>query len=221
MSGMLDSADRLLRGTGPFAPRAERAPPPRPLAMQVIAFGLIYGAVMGTYEFHWPGRVLQMIFSAVKVPVLLFATSAVCLPGFSVLNTVMGLRDDLRRAIGALFAGQAAMSVVLASFAPLTAFFYLSVQSYRAALLFNLFAFGAATVAGQLVIWRHYRTLIAGNRTHRWMLAAWLLLYSFVGIQMGWMFRPFIGAPNMPTTFFRAEPFTNAYVVVAQLLLGR
>jgi len=31
----------------------------------------------------------------------------------------------------------------------------------------------------------------------------WLILYSLVGAQMGWVLRPFIGSPNMPFTWFR------------------
>jgi hypothetical protein len=31
------------------------------------------------------------------------------------------------------------------------------------------------------------------------------------------MLRPFVGAPGLPVTFFRDEPFSNAYVAVAKL----
>jgi hypothetical protein len=51
------------------------------------------------------------------------------------------------------------------------------------------------------------------------MLLAWAALYIFVGIQMGWMLRPFIGDPAAPVGFFRPEPFSNAYEVVARLLI--
>ena len=156
----------------------------------------------------------------VCVPLLLFATSVLCLPGFFVLNTVFGLRDDLRAALRAILAGQAALSVVLASLAPVTRFWYCSVESYRAALLFNAGVFTLAALAGQMVMRRYYRPLIRKHRNHRIMLVAWLVLYAFVGMQMGWMFRPFIGDPHMAPAFFRNEPFTNAYVVIARLMFG-
>jgi hypothetical protein len=38
------------------------------------------------------------------------------------------------------------------------------------------------------------------------------LIYAFVGIQMGWVLRPFIGQPGVPTTFFRPGAWGNAYV---------
>ena len=55
---------------------------------------------------------------------------------------------------------------------------------------------------------------------HRVMLALWVVLYAFVGIQMGWTLRPFVGTPGIPVTFFREGPFTNAYVEVAKLVVG-
>ncbi len=57
-----------------------------------------------------------------------------------------------------------------------------------------------------------YRPLIERNRKHLMLLRAWLLIYAFVGIQMGWVLRPFIGDPNSPTQFLRDNPWGNAYV---------
>jgi hypothetical protein len=109
---------------------------------------------------------------------------------------------------------------VLAALAPITRVWYFSMDSYRGALLFNAGVFTVAALAGQLVMRRFYRPLIQRNPHHRIMLIAWLVLYAFVGMQMGWMFRPFIGSPSMRPAFFRNEPFTNAYVVIAQLIFG-
>ncbi len=37
------------------------------------------------------------------------------------------------------------------------------------------------------------------------VLGWWLVLYGFVGIQMGWILRPFIGAPDLEWTFLRGR----------------
>jgi antibiotic biosynthesis monooxygenase (ABM) superfamily enzyme len=55
---------------------------------------------------------------------------------------------------------------------------------------------------------------------HRLMLAVWSTLYAFVGMQMGWMLRPFVGSHDLPVVFFRNEPFTNAYVAILALFFG-
>jgi hypothetical protein len=220
MRTFLLQTDQMLRGTGAFAAVPGGLPAQRLLPLIVLSFGPLYGAVMGSFHLDAPERLLMMLYSGLKVPLLLFSTALICLPGFFVLNTVLGLRDDLREALRAIVAGQAALSVVLASLAPLTRFWYFSCESYRAALLFNAGVFAVAAVAGQLVIYRYYRPLIRRNRNHRVMLGAWFVLYAFVGIQTAWMLRPFIGAPELRVSFFREGSFTNAYVVVAGLLTG-
>jgi len=47
----------------------------------------------------------------------------------------------------------------------------------------------------------------------------WIFVFAFVGIQMGYVLRPFIGVPTNPITFLRENPFENAYVRVWQLIL--
>ena len=37
------------------------------------------------------------------------------------------------------------------------------------------------------------------------MLRAWVGIYAFVGIQLGWTLRPFLGAPGEPARFFRGD----------------
>ena len=84
--------------------------------------------------------------------------------------------------------------------------------------------FTVVTALGQVVMFRRYRELtsdpVRGGR-HRIMLWLWVVLYMFVGMQMGWMLRPFVGSPGLPAAFFRAEPFTNAYVVILRLVFGQ
>lgn len=220
MRTALAHADLFLRGSGPFLPERAASRPGWWLPLMVVTFSPIYGALMGSFDLGSAERLLMMAYSGAKVPLLLFATTALCLPGFFVLNTVLGLRDDFREAVQAVLAGQAGLSIALASLAPFTRFWYFSCGSYRAALLFNAGMFTVATVAGQITMLRYYRPLIRRNRRHRLMLTVWVGFYAFVGMQMGWMLRPFIGDPKAPVAFFRQEPFSNAYVVIARLIFG-
>lgn len=195
------------------------APGPRRVVLMMVVFGILYGAVMGSFGGVTGERFLQVVYSGVKVPLLLTATFLISLPSFFVINTILGLRDDFAKTLRALIATQAAMTVILASFAPFTAFWYASSADYQMALLFNAFMFGLASVTAQLLLLRLYRPLIANNPRHRAMIRLWLVIYAFVGIQMGWTLRPFIGAPNVETTFFRQEAWGNAYVEVANIIM--
>ena len=176
------------------------------------------GAVMGVFSGLGPGRQLQIIYSAVKVPILLLATFTVCLPSFFVLNTLFGLRRDFPVVTRSLLATQGGLAVILASLAPFTAVWYASSANYQHAILFNAFVFAAASVSGQWILQAYYRPLIIKNKRHQWLMWTWIGIYALVGIQMGWVLRPFIGSPNAPVQFLRTEPWDNAYVVVFQLI---
>jgi hypothetical protein len=180
----------------------------------VLACGLVYGAVMGCYG----GRPFQVIFSSVKVPILLLATVGLSLPSFFMLNTLVGVRADFGEALRGVMVSQAGLTVLLVALAPLTAFWYASSGVYRQAILFNGLMFAVASAGGQVILRRSYLPLMARNPRHRWLLRAWLVLYVFVGVQMGWVLRPFIGDPTEPVQFFRDEAWDNAYVIVARMV---
>jgi hypothetical protein len=188
------------------------------LVSMTVLFGGLYGGVMGTFGGLEGDRGWQILISASKVPLLLLATFAISLPSFFTLNTLLAVRGDFPIVVRALASSQAGLTIVLASLAPYTLFWYASFTGYQVAILFNGLMFGVATFAAQGLLRRWYRPLIARHRQHRILLIAWLVLYSFVGIQMAWVLRPFVGMPEAPVQFFRDEAWGNAYVTVAQMI---
>jgi len=213
MKTLMLRADGLLRGDAPGLELPTRR---RHLLLILAIFGGAYGASMGTFSGLAHGHWLQMIYSALKVPLLLAATFLLSLPSFFVLNTILGVRSDFAEVLRALIAGQAALTVVLSAFAPITLLWYASSSDYDQAILFNALMFGGASFAGQQVLRRLYRPLVARHPRHRQLIIVWLIIYAFVGIQMGWVLRPFVGNPDTQPQFFRAEMWGNAYVVVAR-----
>ena len=218
MHALLLHADDVLRRRPWVAGKEANRSPMRWLAADVLLFGTFYGAAMGTFGGVLGDRLWQVCYSALKVPFLLLVTFLLGLPSFFVLNTLVGLRRDFGEALRALLAAQAGLAIVLASLAPLTAFWYVSSADYEHALLFNGLMFAVASFAAQGLVRAYYRPLVARNRRHRWMLWTWLGLYVFVGIQMAWVLRPFVGDPGRPVQFFRAEGWGNAYEVVLRLV---
>ncbi len=208
----LDARD-LLRGDLSGTPARSAA-----RVVLLVLCGGFYGAVMGSFG-GWAGtHVAQVWISATKVPLLLLATFLLALPSFFVLNTLLGVRGDFGQVLRALVGAQAGLTIVLCALAPYTALWYASSAAYQPAVLFNGGMFAVASLAGQALLRRAYRGLIARNRRHRLLLRLWLVLYVFVGIQMGWVLRPFVGSPNSVPQFFRDEAWGNAYVVVARLV---
>jgi hypothetical protein len=188
------------------------------LVLLIVWFGMFYGGVMGTYGGIGGERIWQVVYSAVKVPFLLVVTFVLSLPSFLVVNTLLGLRDDFARVVRALMSTQAGLTVILSALAPFTAFWYVSGSGYYPAILFNGAMFAVASFSAQWMLRRDYRPLIQKDPKHRWMLRTWIVIYVFVGIQMGWVLRPFIGNPQAPVQFFREDSWSNAYEVVIQMM---
>src|SRR4051794_35937750 len=106
---ILLAADTLLRG-GARSVRQRDAVllgmDYRLLITLITVFGALYGFLMGTFSGVRGDHSLQLIYSALKVPLLLLVTFGLSLPGFFVLNTLMGVRSDLQHALKALLAAQ-------------------------------------------------------------------------------------------------------------------
>ncbi len=208
MTSIFLDADRVLRAKAqPLRSRLD-------LLLLVLIFGMTYGTVMGTFG----ARGLQVLYSALKVPMLLLVTFALSLPSFFVLNTLLGVRDDFARATAALISAQAGLTIILASLAPLTALWYLSCANYHAAVVFNGVLFAIASIGAQQILRRLYRPLIDRNARHRLLLRLWMVIYTFVAVQMAWMLRPFVGDPASATHFFRTGAWGNAWEVIARLV---
>lgn len=218
--GWFRLADDVIRGRASTSRVQERTrlPSSGVLTLLIVWFGMLYGGVMGTYGGIDDQRMWQVVYSAAKVPFLLIATFGLSLPSFFVINTLLGLRGDFARVVRALMATQAGLTVILATLAPFTAFWYVSGSEYQPAILFNGVMFAIASFSAQWMLRREYLPLIRKDPRHLWMLRIWIVIYVFVGIQMGWILRPFIGNPRAPVQFFRENSWSNAYEVVIQMV---
>ena len=201
--------------------------PLRKVAAIVLVFGPVYGAAMGSYGFVVGKTSLvhqfpQLIYSGIKVPLLIALTVTISLPSFFVINTLLGLRNDFSEALRAIVSAQAGMIIILVSFFPLTLFSYISLAametSYQLAILINATMFGLASISAQVLLRGYYQSLIRKSHRHLWMVRMWILVFAFVGIQAGYVMRPFIGDPNLPPTFLRKDSFQNAYVKIVELV---
>jgi hypothetical protein len=45
-----------------------------------------------------------------------------------------------------------------------------------------------------------------------------IIVFAFIGIQMGWLLRPFIGNPTEPVRFLREDAWGNAYLAVLHMI---
>lgn len=221
--GIGRAIDHFLRGRGHFAPDADATGRAPALMVMTLVFAAVYGAVMGSFGLITTGQTRLLGYTVVvaaKTPVLLLATYVICLPSFYVINSLFGLRQDFGQALSAVLGTLAALSIMLAALAPVTAFFYANVDYYDAAILFNGLLFAVAVLASVTVVRRYYAPLIARNRQHLGMMTLWFVMYVFVAIQMAWTLRPFVGDPNpdIPVVILRSQEIDNAYTELFRLM---
>lgn len=206
------SVERLLRGQMPRGGIGR-------VMLVGAASTAAYGALMATSQGIGPSRWEQMVYSAIKVPALLTLSGLVAFPSFFVVVSLLGLRDDLRLSIRALAATQTVVAISLLALAPLTLLGYASTASHPAHLLMNMLVFAAASAVGQVALRRFYAPLVARDPTHRRVLRVWIVVYAFIGVQLGWVLRPFVGTPGVDTTFLRENAWGNAYLEVWTIVL--
>ena len=59
-----------------------------------------------------------------------------------------------------------------------------------------------------------------GSGARRTVMWAWIIVYAFVGSQLAWTLRPFIGAPSMQFELFRqlgGNFYTNVFASLGEL----
>jgi hypothetical protein len=200
--------DHLLRDPDQFFAEIGRGSGLRE-KMRVMLLGslaclALYGGLLGST--HSLG---QSLSSAAKLPLLFLATLLICAPALYLFNILFGANQRLSQSVMLVLAAITVTAVLLLSFAPITLFFILTApDSYQFFKLLNVLFFVIAGSSGASCLSRGVQVVSAcspGQRMKngRFMFALWLALYSFVGSQMAWTLRPYVGYPGSPFELFR------------------
>ncbi len=219
--------------------------PVRGLLFVTVLLGVVYGLCMGVFTVIRTGgshdALMQLLASAIKLPLLFILTLMVTFPSLYVFNALVGSRLSLSSVLRLLAAMLGVMLAVLASLGPIVVFFSLSTTSYPFMKLLNVVMAGTCGVLGLAFLIRtlHRLALIqdpliesaqsedeatggaldqVGPSTHRRARAVfkiWVIVFSLVGAQMSWVLRPFIGHPDLPFAWFRDRQ-SNFFVNVIE-----
>lgn len=185
------------------------------LTASVIGSAL-FGAAMG-----WWRAPEQAIYTAVKFPVVVLSTMA----GNALLNAMLapllGVNIGVRQSFLAVMMSFVIAAMIMGSLSPVLAFLIWNTPplemaqqagSSHAIILLSIVVMVA--FAGVVANLRLYQLLLAlsGNRSSaRKVLFAWLAGNLFLGSQMSWILRPFIGSPGLPVQFLRDEPMRGSF----------
>ena len=163
----------------------------------LVVLGGLYGGVAGAYS-----GPLQAMAAAAKLPFLFLATFAVCFPAFYVVQVLVGSRLRLLQVVVLVTSALALITVVLAAFIPVPAFFLITGANYYFQHLLHIALVGAAGIFGMYALHDGLAMICERRgvypRKALTIMRLWAVLFGFVGIQMAWNLRPFLGDRNQP-----------------------
>ncbi len=191
----------------------------RAMLISSLLFLALYGAVLGSTHSLW-----QALSSGIKLPILFLATLFICAPTLYFFNVLFGSSQSLTQNVALILTAVTVTAVLLLSFAPITLFFLLTTSQYQFFKLLNVAIFSIAGFMGVIFLSQGMRIVASeaeGEQARRRVLRLWMLLYAFVGSQLAWTIRPFIGAPSIEFELFRqlgGNFYTNIFASIGEVL---
>lgn len=186
--------------------------------LMIICFGAgLFGAAVG-----WWRDPRQALFAGVKLPLILLLTAGGNALLNSMLAPLLGLHLRFRQSFLAILTSFALAATILGAFSTLVAFTIWNAppltagdrsnSSIHAAILLLLVAAIAfAGVAANLRLFQLLRSLAGDGAAAGRVLLAWLAGNLFLGSQLSWILRPFIGSPGLPVEFLRHDAFSGNF----------
>lgn len=224
---MIDRLRSLLRGDAEMLAKWLAAPDLRTVASYgtIILVGSgLYGFTLGIWR-----APLQSFYTALKFPLLIFLTCA----GNAMLNgmlaQILGSGLSFKQTSLAILLSFAIAALILGGFAPITLFIWYNapplasrsaVLGHSVMLLTHVFAIAFAGVIANRRLLELLRKISGRDATARAVLFSWLAGNLFLGAQLAWNLRPFIGSPTLAVQFLRDDPLRgNFYEAVWRALL--
>lgn len=215
MTTILPTIERLLRNPLALVDDDSRDAGARArfLVFVILIAGAAFGGVLGL------GRGgIQVVFAAIKLPLAMLLTAAVCAPCLTAFNYAFERPHNLRRDVLVVLSVLAIGSLVIAAMIPVV----LLGLAYRAGYhLQILIAVGCCLLGGAVALRNLERGL--GTQPQRGIVAiATITVFMLVGGQMAWSLRPFVVRPKSPIVGFRSleSSFVESVVTSTRSSMG-
>ncbi len=184
--------------------------------MVIIVGAGLYGAAMG-----WWRDPQQALYVAIKFPLIILLTTL----GNALLNAMLapllGLNLPFRQSGSAILMSCTITAAILGAFSPLLAFLVwnapdlaaknFSSSTYPLILLAHVSVIALAGVTGNVRLFQVLAQLGGSRTVALRVLFAWLAVNLFLGSQLSWILRPFIGSPTLPVEFVRRSAFQGNF----------
>jgi len=161
----------------------------------------VYGATIGLWR-----APLQSVFTAIKFPLLIFLTCVANGAVNGMLAQLFGSGLSFKQTALAILMSFAIAAVILGALSPVTLF-----------VLYNAPPLGSANaiLGHSMMLLTHVfdllRRMTGRDTTARAVLFSWLGGNLFLGAQLAWNLRPFIGSPGLTIQFLRDDPLRGNF----------
>ena len=181
----------------------------------IVIGSAIYGATIGLWR-----APLQSAFTAIKFPLLIFLTCFGNGAINGILAQVLGSGLSFKQTGLAILMSFAVASIILGAFSPISLFILYNapalgsedaIAGHSVMLLTHVFAVAFSGVVANRRLLELLRRMSGSNTTARAVLFAWLAGNLFLGAQLAWILRPFIGTPQIAVEFLRHDPLRGNF----------
>ena len=186
------------------------------IGTQILLIALLcfaYGLVMGSYN-----SIQQAMLTGVKIWLLMFLTMLICFPSFYIVQLILGSKMAIKQLLILLLSGFIVVTTVMVAFAPIVLFFQLSGDNYQFMQLLHVFVFLFSGFYGMKIVLEALKRVFESNEVYPkiglTVFKVWVVIFAFVGMQLSWNLRPFIGSKDLPFELFRTETRGNFYTTV-------
>jgi hypothetical protein len=181
----------------------------------IVLGSSVYGATIGLWRAPF-----QSVFTAIKFPLLIFLT---CIGNGAVngmLAQVLGSGLSFRQTAFAILMSFAVASLILGGFSPITLFVLYNapplgsehaIVGHSVMLLTHVFVIAFAGVVANRRLFGLLQKVRGHDHTARAVLFSWLAGNLFLGAQLAWNLRPFIGSPTLAIQFLRDDPLRGNF----------
>ena len=183
-------------------------------ALIIFVLAFFYGVIMGSYNSFF-----QAVVTGIKVPSLLLLALFICFPAFYVIQYMLGSQLSLIQMVSTILSGFVVFTTIMASFAPIVIFFMITGNNYAFLKLLHVGIFVFSGIFGMVTIKDALKFSCEKKNVYPKIginiFKFWIIIFAFVGMQLAWNLRPFIGDKNLPMEVFRAKE-GNFYLAVFQ-----
>jgi hypothetical protein len=181
--------EQLLRAPQAFLRATEETdlvPLTRTLLLTVAVGAGVFGAVVGAFRGG-----IQVAYAALKVPLLLVGTLAICMPSFVALVRALGVQIKAREVVAVALGACARFALVLAGLSPVV-WLLEGWLGYHGVALVVAAACGAAGLSAAALLMRGLARRGGGALVG----LAFIAVFGVVGAQTSWLLRPFLVRPR-------------------------